>query len=436
MLNLRYPLWLGFRALFRFSGDRKRFRGLIGAILGIAFSLVPLLVVLEISGGMIEGITARFMEVGTFHLQVKCFRGTEPGERAAVKSVVDSVPGVRAGIFYKEGIAIGYSPSGKTGLAVRAFPPDLLERDPGFRAYLDFSSGGFDLSDPSHILLSKSVAQELGVEKGAAVKILTSYTTPAGKLLLKPSRFTVAGIFTTGYYELDNLYAIIADQQGDKLFRRDDAWILGVKLEDPMERSAATAELLREGLPTGWYPYTWEELEGNMYESFQTTKATLTLIMLLIVAVAAVNISSSLLMLVMERESEIAILKASGSSPGQIRGAFLVTGMIIGISGAVLGTLMGMAAVVNINELMGWLEKGLEALLRGAAFLLAPVAEIPVKEVSLLGSGYYLEEIPIRVEALEVCGTALFTVFLSILAAYFPARRASRIKPLDILRKH
>ena len=136
------------RARFVFFLSRRMLRGkagtgryLRGAVLGIAVSLVPLIVVMEVSTGMIEGITARLLEVGTYHLQCPLPPDIAPTRLDALAAAVRNVPGVVAAVPERIGTAMIVSASGASGASIRFVPPGLFTLDKGFAAYVTLREG-------------------------------------------------------------------------------------------------------------------------------------------------------------------------------------------------------------------------------------------------------------------------------------------------------
>jgi lipoprotein-releasing system permease protein len=170
--------------------------------------------------------------------------------------------------------------------------------------------------------------------------------------------------------------------------------------------------------------------------SFQTTKDLLVFIMVLIVIVAAVNISSTLVMLVLEKQEEIAIIKSFGASPAGIVRAFVVAGMILGVLGTVAGVGVGLLIAVTINEVLAAVEWSINAAIWAAERLVGAFAGGDFAPVELLSGEYYLQEIPIVIRPSDVLLVSMLTLVLATIAAWFPARRAGRIRPLEVLRKH
>jgi lipoprotein-releasing system permease protein len=181
---------------------------------------------------------------------------------------------------------------------------------------------------------------------------------------------------------------------------------------------------------------TWYGMEENQYGSFRTTKSLLVMIMVLIVAVATVNVSSAMVMIVLEKTQEIGILKGIGASPTAVSLSFVITGFVTGAFGAVIGIAVGLLVSVNINQVI----RGIDALLNGSIAAFRWLAKPfglghPAETVRIMDPAFYLETIPIRINWLEITGVAFLAVFLATAASLLPARRAGRIRPMDVLRK-
>jgi lipoprotein-releasing system permease protein len=247
----------------------------------------------------------------------------------------------------------------------------------------------------------------------------------------------VSGIFTTGYQELDRLWSYIPLDTGEKILAPESSEeFLGIKLHDPFTRLEVQAARLQFLLPPGDRMYTWYELELSNYRSFQTTRALLLFIMAMIVAVAAINISSSLIMVVLEKRVELGVLKSLGASPSAVSSALVFTGFLAGLAGAALGIALGLFLAVNINELIRGAEGLLNLLVRAGVALVRPLAPMESPPpIRIFNAAFYLEEIPIRVRLVEVFLSAGLTVLLATVAAWFPARGAGRIRPLEVIRR-
>ncbi|MBI9106051.1 MAG: ABC transporter permease [Spirochaetales bacterium] len=414
-----FSFFLGLRNFYSFRKGKRR--TMAGAVIAVALSIIPLIVVLEVSDGMIEGITRRFIELETGHLQVSSYEEMSVSEMEKVSRELEELPEIIYASPVYRGMGLIYSENYKSGIQVKALPPDIYEKDSGFRNYLEITGGEFDLSGGENIMLSSELARQLGVKAGQQIKLLTGKTAKNGKMILRPEMYEISGIFSTGYYEVDSMTAYINLEKGEKLFRGEGRLHIQCKIIDPYDSADQTALMIRDKYES-FSTVTWFRMQKSMYESLYTTRILLLFIMAIIVIVAAVNIASSLLIMVVERRQDIAILKSCGTSNIHIRRAFIYTGMFTGIIGAVAGITIGLLISMNINGII--------------QFIRNTVSFISGSPAVLSASEYYLEQIPVKVKIPEILIVAVTTVLLSTAAALHPARKAEKMSPKEIMQKH
>jgi lipoprotein-releasing system permease protein len=239
--------------------------------------------------------------------------------------------------------------------------------------------------------------------------------------------FTVKGIVSSGYRELDSLWCLMNLEGGERILSQESSSaFLVLKILDPYDGIDETAWRIRQVLGPGFGVYTWKALQQAQYSSYETTRQLLLFIMALVVMVAAVNVSSATSMLVIERQRDIAILKAGGVSPSLTGRIFLWGSFLTGLFGAVIGISCGLLIGSNINPVIQALETAggfFSGLFQGETG--------GTKEAS-----YYLEDIPVIIDWGAIFLIGLFTILCSCLASAFPARRAGKVKAMDILRKY
>ncbi|HAK47225.1 MAG TPA: hypothetical protein DCO79_15065 [Spirochaeta sp.] len=421
-----FSLYLGIRNFYSFRKGKKR--TMAGAAIAVALSVIPMIVVIEVSDGMIEGITRRFIELETGHIQLSPYDDMDMNGYEELSLQLMEIPEVEYASPVYRGTGLIYSAGNRTGIQIKALPDDILEKDDGFRKYLEIKEGSFDLSDSSGIMLSGEIAGLLGVGTGDDVKLLTAKTTRSGRILLRPEAFKVKGIFSTGYYEVDAMTGYIGLEKGEKLFRDEGYLSIQCKIKDPYRSAELTAVKISNTIDLDISTVTWYNMQRSMYESLYTTRILLVFIMGIIIIVAAVNITSSMIIMVIERRSDIAILKSCGTSNRQIRNSFIVTGMITGLSGAAAGTIAGLLISVNINSVIHFFQKLSE--------LFSSISRAGDSFSIISASTYYLEEIPVELDPGKILAVGLAAVVLSVIAALMPARKAEKMMPLDIMRKH
>ena len=439
---------------FLFGRRARAGRRLRGGVVGVGLSLVPLIVVLQVADGMIEGITDRFIEAGSYHIQAVAREELTADELDSITGRLAGQAGVRLVAVERQGLGLAASEVERTGVTVRAVEPDLWQRDPGLRGYLRFSDGEWSMDDDESVLVGVHVADALGIGVGDELRILTARPLSAGRFIPRSTTFTVRGVFSTGYADLDRLWVFVPYARGSRILPVEATrTLIGLKVDAPRalpnplfgaarigrsEQASAAALLsaVRSELAGRFRVQSWFEAERPKFMSFKTTRDLLIFLMVLIVVVAAVNISSTLVMLVLEKQEEIAILKSMGASPAGIRRCFLMAGAVMGGIGLAVGMAVGLLLAVNINEVLQVLERLLNLGVGLAARLAMPFGGEPAVPLELLSSEYYLETIPIAIRLSDLVLVGALTVLLSTAAAWFPARRAAAILPLETLRRH
>ncbi|MDR2159198.1 MAG: ABC transporter permease [Treponema sp.] len=399
-------------------------RYLRGAAAGIAVSLVPIIVTLIVADGMIRGITDRYLELGTGHLAVYDYSGG--GVPAETVSLIGELPGVRGVWREQDGLGVLVGKGGKTGATIRAVEPSFWD-DEGSRRYLVTLAGIPKPESDRDVLLGEELASSIGAAVGDTVRIMTVRLTGDGRSVPRMTPFTVRGIVSSGYHELDALWCITTFEGGSRIFSQSlSSSAIVVKVNDPYGDIDEVSWNIFSLLGMGYRVSTWKEMLRSQYSSYESTRQLLLFIMALIVAVAAVNVSSATAMLVIERQRDIAVLKAAGASPSFISGVFLWGSFLTGLTGALAGIAAGLLIGNYINPLVRGLESALSlvsGLFHGGA-------------VRILDPGFYLQTIPIIINRAAVFLIGFFTILCSILASWIPARRAGKLRPLDLLRKY
>ncbi len=428
-MRLRTSLFVAGRYLLGRGGEGGRY--LRGAAIGIAVSLVPLVVTLLIADGMIQGITERFVELGTYHAQAIDYTG-KPGGLTELAETLVGAGVVEAAWPELQGLGIAVGASGKSGATVRAVSPSFLT---GSRVskYLRAVEGVATLDGPKDALIGEELAKKTGAKVGAPLRLMTVRTDALGRTIPRVASFTVKGIVSSGYRELDALWLFIPYHSSLSLLSPESSSaFVGLQLADPYGDIQANMERIVQVLPKGYALYSWKDLQRTQYASYESTRQLLLFIMSLIVLVAAANVSSATAMLALDRRREIAVLKSFGAEPSFTSSVFIFGGFLSGVLGGVAGIAAGLLISVNINRLIALLE----LLLNGLSGILSRIeGGIAAQHVTLLDPSYYLESIPVHVEWAPMLVIFAGTVLLATLAAWLPARKAGAQRPLEVLRK-
>jgi len=412
--HVRYEYFIGMR--YTRSRQRTRVISFISAIsvIGIALGMTVLITVLSVMNGFQREIRTRILAVAS-HVQLSAPNGRlRNWERVAAKAqqnpeVIAAAPFVSAQGLLTHGSAV-------RGVYIRGILPSEEEKVSDINRFMRY--GRLTNLKPGEygIVLGIELARALRVGPGDKVVLIApqGQITPAG-VIPRLRQFTIVGIFGVDHYEYDSGLALIALQDAQRLFRLDGA-VSGVRLrlEDLFRSIPVAHQLVRDAGPN-IYATDWTMQHANFFRAVQIEKRMMFLIVLLIIAVAAFNIVSSLMMAVKDKNSDIAILRTLGASPGGITKIFLVQGTMIGTLGTVLGLVGGIALATNVEVVVPFLEN-----LFGIKFLSRDV--------------YYISELPSELQMPDVVLTAVVSFVLTVLATIYPSYRASKVNPAEALR--
>lgn len=416
-------------------------KSLIGAVFCIALSLVPLVLVLTVSDGMIEGITARMVGLSSYHAVAYYPYGISQDNLEFQKkkledtcSYLQGVDGVTGAFIEASGTSLAAGKNGRSGAQIRAVNSRIFFENTSFKKYIKVEEGQANFPTQQSAVIGKKIASDLGVHVGDSIRLIGAKTLDSGTVLPRVKIFKVSGIVSSGYEELDALWVFVPLEQGMGFLAGTDARLkIGLEVKDAFNNNFShEISKITSVLPNNWNLYTWNELNTSQYENFSSTRILLLLIMFLILLVASVNISAAIVMIVMERRSEIAILKSMGASPAGIATSFIICGTCCGIGGVIVGVPLGLLCSVKVNEILDFTEILVNDFTK---FVYIILGKTNYTSVDLLNPAYYLDSIPIQIPFTELFGIAFGTIFLSIMVSLLPSMRAGQEKSLSIFRK-
>jgi lipoprotein-releasing system permease protein len=228
-------------------------------------------------------------------------------------------------------------------------------------------------------------------------------------------RFTVAGLFEVGMGEYDRGVAIVHIRDAAVLQQLGEA-VTGVRLRlDDVWQARRVAFELAESLQGRYRVLNWTDYHRNFFAALKMEKRMMGLLLFFIVVIAAFNIVSTLVMMVVDKQSDIAILKTFGASPGQVMRIFIVQGATLGAIGTAIGIVGGLALALNIESAVAAVEQAF-----GIQFIDPSI--------------YYIAKLPSDVQPLDVSMVGIGSFLLSLLMTLAPAWRAYRTQPAEALR--
>ncbi|MFW6415714.1 MAG: lipoprotein-releasing ABC transporter permease subunit, partial [Thermodesulfobacteriota bacterium] len=373
------------------------------SVFGVAIGVAALIVVLGVMNGFSKNLRDKILGVNADLIVSKVDGGFE--EYSLEMESIEKISGVKAVMPFVYSEVMLSTPSGVKGSVIRGISSDRAGEVLDIQKHMRLGSLQelqAQKSTPG-ILLGSKIARNLGVTKGDTVNLLS----PSGKetsagFSPEIERFRVAGIFETGMYQYDSSLVYTTIPAAQDLLGYDTDLITGleVKLQD-INAASEISKKIREVLPdTSITVRTWMDMNKNLFSALKLEKTAMAIILVMIVLVGSFSIITTLIMLVMEKRRDIAVLMSMGARRLHIRRIFIWQGTIIGFIGTVLGFLLGL---------------GISFLLQEYQFIQLP------------SDVYYLSQIPISLEYLDLGLIAAATMTLCFLATLYPARQASKI---------
>jgi len=270
------------------------------------------------------------------------------------------------------------------------------------------------------IVLGRSLAKKLKISLNDTIRIVLpnkTIFTPMGRIPVQRT-FTVTGIFDVGS-QVDDAMVYVHSKYGAKLLRRKGDGIdkLRLYLDDAFNANQVVETLKYSTKFTSKVHIdqplvftTWSESQGALFSAVNMEKKMMWLMLSLIVAVAAFNIISALVMVVMEKQAEIGILQTLGLSKIGVVKIFITQGMVNGLWGVSLGSVLGIFLTCYLNDILAILG------------------------VNIFGSGYAVQQLPMQLEVINVVVISISALVMSFLATLYPAFHASNTQPAEVLR--
>ncbi len=405
------------------------------SILMIAFGVITLITVLSIMNGFHNTFRRKILETNSYHLIIQPNYSHDYTIDNSI-SILSNNKDIISVVPYYDGEGILRTNFITRGFIIKALPQDIMEMDPGFSREIHIPNGVFDLSVNNNIILGEELAREAGVIPGDYISVVTIHGDDLSSVKPLFNLFQVSGLFKTGYWEYDKNMAYVSLDAAYKLFDigREDL-NLGLKISN-IFKADRIADWLHTNLEVGHFIFTWMDINRPLFEALKNEKVGIGFVVMLIIVSGAFNIIGSLVMTVMDKRREIGILRALGAEPTLITRVFIIDGIYIGFIGTLIGVFTGFLLTLNIEKIFNFFElivNGLREIIYILYLIPLQKPPMPVFEI-LSDSIYYLEGVPVEIHYKDVIIISVLSLLLSVLAAYYPARKASLLKPVENIR--
>jgi lipoprotein-releasing system permease protein len=390
------------------------------SIIGITAGVMALVIALALSTGFREDIQAKIVGA-TAHVNLLRLDSTPVLDYEQVLQRVENAPGVTGcapAIFNQVFVA---SPHRNQGAVLKGVDPKREREISDFFSHITSGdAGALDRAAADNgqeqasrtlenIIIGKEMSRIMGVQIGDTLRIFypMGHLTPFGMTAAEKS-FRVAAIFESGLWDYDANWAYTSLEAARRLFSfpPGSASVLQFKTVD-LEDVGQVSDEIRTAAGPGFTTTTWIDLNKPLFSALKLEKLVLFLTISLIVFVASLNIVTTLIMMVMEKQRDIAILTAMGATSRTVMYVFMLQGLIIGLIGTMMGATLGAAACWVMDR---------------------------YRLIHLEAEVYSIPYVPFHLKFWDIALVSGTALLISFLATLYPARNASRLDPVEILR--
>lgn len=325
----------------------------------------------------------------------------------SVVSALRKIPEVQAFAPRVKDFALISSSEGSAGILLLGIDPARESRVTSLNKKIRDGQTLQD-QDKDGILMGRQLAENLGVGVGDKVVLMSQAFDGS----IAASAFDVTGLLEAGAEEIDKNLAIITLKAAQEFFAMEKRVSeIAIKLRD-LKGSDETAAVLRRSLGRDFEVLTWKEISPMTYQWLQFDQVFTSLILTVVLFIVAAGILNTVLMGVLERTKEFGIMLALGTKPDQIVLVIALESIILGIAGALAGTVLGVALVIFFNHV-----------------------GIDLSSISQALNSFYIGSVIYPVlSTFSVIFYAVCVILISVAVSVFPARKASRLSPIEAIR--
>lgn len=404
------------------SRQSKGFSSFISAssTIGIAIGVMVLIVVLSAMNGFEKALAQHLLSI------------VPHGEVVGVNDPIDNWPENVARVQQHPNV-IAAAPFIKTqgmmqnsgqlkGVEIRGVDVALEQQVSAIANYM--TAGKWqDLAKENSVIIGAGIARKLSLSVGDKVQLLLPPPS-RGKAELSAAKqqfpvpmkqqARVVGIFKFGG-TVDDTQSFINLAMASQLLGYQQGEVQGIRLS--VNDVFSAPQIVRDvAFNFDFYVYMldWTRSHGHLFNDIQLVRMVMFIVLVLVIAVASFNIVSTLIMAVNEKKSDIAILKTMGAKPSTIMTSFMFQGLMNGILGCFLGACLGILISLNLTEII----RAIESIL-SVEFLSADV--------------YFIDYLPTVLREDDVITTVITALIMSLIATIYPAWRATKVDPAQVL---
>lgn len=396
----------------------ERFVSIIAifSLVGIALGVATLIVVTSVMSGFQIELVNRILGVNG-HITIQAYAGQKIDDFQPLTDKIRQLPAIESATPVLDGQALLSTEGGgaRGGLVRGISAADLKALHPISDHIVAGNLSAFTADDAIAIGVGLANAYRLRIGDPLTVISPQGAATAFGTIP-RVRAYKVVAIFDAGLSDYNNSVVFLPLPAAQIFFQKPNAVTgIEIRLHDPDAVSQAMQEIspLVRGLPV--FARDWRHANDTIIGVLQVQKDTMFIVLGMIVLVAAFNVVSSLIMLVKDKRADIAVLRTIGASSFAVMRVFLMCGAFVGVSGTVIGTLIGVVICWNIHDIQHFIER----ISGGQVFD---------------SSAFLLTELPNTIDWADVARVVVLGLGLSLLATLYPSLRAARTDPVEALR--
>jgi len=387
------------------------------SILGVSIGVAVLVMVMAVMTGFEFELREKILQTDS-HVVVRRIGGPIAAWQQ-MRDTIAGVPDVTSVVPFTISQALLRTDENTVGLLVRGIDPQgdggkqlqsFLDADRKVEQVLQTIPDEDDGVALASLVIGRDLARTHGILAGQRVSLLSSHvaSSPFG-LMPRFRRFHVTAIYSSGLTGYESALAYMNLPDAQVFFRLGDTvsgFEVRVRTEDDAPLVAKKILDALGGVGSGMYAQDWTETNRPLWEAIRLEKRVYFLVLLLIIVMASFSIISTLVMIVLEKRKDIAVLRTLGAPARSIRAVFQLQGAVIGGVGTLLGMLLGYAGCVALQTY-----------------------GFPLDE-----KVFQMSQLPVRILPMNVALVGVSAFVICFLATLYPAARASRVQPVEVLR--
>lgn len=383
------------------------------SMVGITLGVATLIIVLSVMKGFhneflkhvlgIQGHITLVNDSGKFN------------EYKALSQEIEKVTGVNfvAPLVIGQGMLVNEKFS--SGVVVRGIEPEKFIAKPLTKNSISADTKQAFLENQG-VILGVALARELHVKTGDIIRLVApSQSVTLVGILPRTKSYRVIGVFDVGLQTYNATTMFMPFNEAQVFFNVENAATEIEVMINNLDEINEVKESIGKVVGEAAIIIDWKRAQSKFLNALEVERTVMFFILTLIILIAVFNIISSLIMLVKDKAKNIAILRTIGASKASIIRIFVLAGSIIGVVGTTLGAMLGIAFATNIETIKTFLEHAL------GTELFDPVV-------------YFLTKLPSELEISSVIIVISMSLLFSILSTIYPAWRASKLMPAEVLR--